>query len=158
TNDSALLNPQQLQLTLTNTDDNLTVHFNFNRQQTVASAITNYLTYLGVQNTLQFNSDSSIRLGDLGAICLNVGRVSQRMLTPWGQEYWNMQNQVKANPSITNSLSPDVTQGTLPYLMGMAYYERVDRFDEQLQALHKVKAGTSVAIGLSLLSAQRNTN
>ncbi len=158
TNDPALLKPQQMQLTLASTNDNLTVHFNFKRHRTLPAAVTNYSSYLAVNEVLQYSSDSSIRLGDLAAICLDLGRVSQKMLTPWAQEYWNMQNQVKANPSITNSLSPDTTQGTLPYLMGMAYYERTDKFDAKNQALHKVRLGTQVSIGLSLLSAQRNTS
>jgi len=157
-NDSTLVNPQQLQLTLASTNDYLLVHFDFQRHRTVPSTIgTNTLSYLNVVEMLDFPSDSEMRLGDLAAICVDLGRVSQKMLMPWAQEYWNMQNQVKATPSITNTLSPDVTQGTLPYLMGMSYYQRVDAFDAKCQAWHKVRTSSNVGIGLSMLAAKRNS-
>ena len=161
TNDAPLLNPQQVKTTLTTVDDQLTIQFIRKRQRTLPAGLaTNdyWASYLGVGDTLTNTVVRSLRLGDVAAICLSSGKVSQKMVATWAQEYWNMQQEVKANPAITNSLSPDITQGTLPYLMGMAYYERLGRFGDQLQQLHKVRVGTIVANGLSKLSAQRNSS
>ncbi|HWX22414.1 MAG TPA: DUF6531 domain-containing protein [Candidatus Binatia bacterium] len=161
TNDSALTNQQQLTMTLTTADDQLTVRFTRKRHRTESSTVTNanyWASYLGLSETLTESNDSLMRLGDLAAICLNAGRVTKRMEETWAQEYWAMQQRVQANPLITNSLSPDITQGTLPYLMGMAYYERVDLFGGQLQQLHKVQVGSLVAQGLSKLSAKRDSS
>ena len=47
------------------------------------------------------------------------------MLQVRAQELWNMENTLKGNPSATNTLSPDVYQGAVAYLMGMAYFEKV---------------------------------
>jgi RHS repeat-associated protein len=159
TNDVSLTNAQQLKMTLATTDDSITVRFTRKHHRLVASGVTNvnyWASYLGVGEVLQDIEDAPMRLGDLAAICLDHGRVSKKMVETWAQEYWNMQQQVKANPSITNTLSKDITQGTLPYLMGMAYYERVDRFGSQLQQLHKAQVGSMVAAGLSKLNAKRD--
>ena len=159
TNDAALLNHEQLQMTLATTDDNLTIQFTRKRHRVVPGAVTNTAnSYLGVAEQLQFSTTSPLRLGDLATICLNSGRVSKQMVETWAQEYWTMQQQVKANPAITNTLSPDITQGTLPYLMGMSYYERLSRFDDQLQQLHKVQIGSLAAEGLSKLNANRDAS
>ncbi len=160
TNDAALLNQETLTLTLTNGDNPINVIITSKRQRTEPGAVTNesrWASFGGIQDYLQVSNAFSIHLGDLAAICLHSGRVSQQMLTPWAQEYWTMQQEVKANPSITNTLSADITQGTLPYLMGMSYYERLSRSSQQLAYLHKVQLGTVIAQGLSLLGAQRNS-
>jgi RHS repeat-associated protein len=160
TNAPNLVNPQQLKMTLTTNDDALTIRFTRKRHRTISSnTATNsyWVTYLGLSDTLKYSLDRPLRLGDLAAICLDSGMVSKKMVATWAQEYWNMQQQVSAIPSITNTLSKDITQGTLPYLMGMAYYERCGRFLQQLAAFHKVQLGSFSAIGLSKLSAKRNS-
>ncbi len=161
TNDAPLLNPEQLKMTLNTTNDILTVRFIRKRHRMVpANLATNiyWYSYFGLSETLIYTNDYSIRLGDLAALCLHSGKVSQKMVETWAQEYWTMQQEVKANHLITNSLSKDITQGTLPYLMGMSYYERLGRFGDQMQQLHKVREGTIVAQGLSKLSAERNAS
>jgi YD repeat-containing protein len=164
TNDSNLLNHEQLSMTLATTDDNLTVQFTRKRHQTLPAAVAALATntyggnYLGFAEQLTFTSDSTLRLGDTAAICMHAGRVSKPMLAVWAQEYWTMQQEVKANPSLTNTISPDILQGTLPYLMGMSYYERISSFNTQIANLHKVRINSTIAEGLSKLSAERNTS
>lgn len=91
--------------------------------------------------------------GDLAAICLNAGRVTPRMLEAHTQEYWRMERQLDASPSLQPD--PEISQGTAAYLMGMTYYERVSRFDRQLADLLKVRTLSRFAIGLSRLNAFR---
>jgi hypothetical protein len=157
TNDTNLLNQETLTLTLASTDDPINVTFNRKRHRT-APINPSQTNYLSVLETLTNTHVHTLRLGDLGAICLHSGQVSKQMLLPWAQEYWAMQQAVKANPSLTNTLSPDITQGTLPYLMGMAYYERLDHIRPTLEQLHKVQLDSVIGQGLSVLSAGRNTS
>lgn len=91
--------------------------------------------------------------GDLAAICLNVGRVTPRMLEAHAQEYWRMERALDADPS--READPEIAQGLAAYLMGMAYYERVSRFDRQLADLHKVRTLSRFALGLSRINAFR---
>jgi len=158
TNDASLLNQETLSTNLTtNTDNALTIQFIRKSHRTFpVNGVAN--PYLGVEETQIVTNALPVGLGDLSTICINSGQVSKQMLAIWAQEYWNMQQEVAVNPSITNTLSPDITQGTLPYLMGMSYYERIGRFGQQLAGLHKVHIGTYVSIGLSTIAAKRNTN
>src|SRR2546430_2863113 len=50
------------------------------------------------------------------------------MLNVHAQEYWQMQRNVRQDPTLTNSISSEIYQGTTAYLMGMSYYERCSRF------------------------------
>jgi RHS repeat-associated protein len=158
TNDVALTNQETMTMTLATTDDTLDIVYSRKRHRLEPPAVTNvnyWSSYLGVHELLQITNTSTMRLGDLAAICLHSGKVSQQMLTPWAQEYWTMQQEVAANPALTNTISPDITRGTLPYLMGMSYFERCSRFQEYLAQLHKVQLGTVVGQGLSILGAER---
>ena len=47
------------------------------------------------------------RKGDQAAICMNYGRVTHDMLNVHAQDIWQMENMLRANPSLTNSISPD---------------------------------------------------
>ncbi|MBP7826889.1 MAG: hypothetical protein KA236_10105 [Verrucomicrobia bacterium] len=69
-----------------------------------------------------------------------------------------MENTLKGNPSATNTLSPDVYQGAVAYLMGMAYFEKVGRFDMLNRRLHKVQVASQLAFGLSSIRAARVNN
>jgi len=159
TNDSSLLNQETLTMTLASTDDPIEIVFTNKRHRTEPSGVTNSAnSYLSVFEDLQTVSTKSIRLGDVAALCLHSGRVAQPMLNQWAQEYWTMQQNVKANPALTNTLSSAITQGTLPYLMGMSYFERVTSFRPTLTELHKVTYGSEIGMGLSVIAAQRTTN
>lgn len=159
TNDPALLNQETMTLKLGTNDDPINVVLTSNRHRTEPTGVTNSdNSYLGVYEILQNAATKTIRLGDVAAICLHSGQVSQAMLAPWAQEYWTMQQEVAANPALTNSLSPAITQGTLPYLMGMSYFERLTSFRPTLSELHKVTLGSEIGMGLSIVAAQRTTN
>ncbi len=161
TNDASLLNQETMTLSLATSDDPITLVYITKRHRTEPqSVVTNdyWSSFLGLDEVLQITNTQQIHLGDLAAICLHAGKVSKQMLTPWAQEYWTMQQEVAANPSLTNTLSPDITQGTLPYLMGMSYFERLTRFQGQLASLHKITLGPTIGQGLSIMGAQRNSS
>jgi len=60
---------------------------------------------------------------------------------------WNVERRFKQTPSITNSLTADQHQGPLTYLMGMAYYEKVNRFVPLNAQLHGRSPISTIAIG-----------
>ena len=64
----------------------------------------------------------------MAALCLNYGQVTRDMLNVWATDLWQMESALQANPSLTNSLSTDVYQGTTMYLCGMSYYEKMSQF------------------------------
>lgn len=109
--------------------------------------------FLDVGCTTEVLKKRPLSRGDLAAICLNAGRVTPRMLQAHAQEYWRMERQLDADPSTPTD--PEIAQGLAAYLMGMAYYERVSRFDSQLANLHKVRTLSRFALGLSRLNAFR---
>src|SRR5205814_10493159 len=59
------------------------------------------------------------------------------------------------DPTLTNSISSDVYQGSSAYLMGMAYYERNSRFEGLDEGLHKVHLVSRFCAGLSKIGAKR---
>ncbi len=160
TNDVDFLYAQTNRALLASTDDQLTVRLTHKRHRTLPTGTStndHWASYLGFTSSQDFVAERPMRKGDLAAICLNPGKVSKRMVEVYAEEYWDMQRKVKANPSLTNTLSKDITQGTLPYLMGMSYYERVSRSLELLENLHKTHVGSIYAAGLSMLGAKRDT-
>lgn len=120
--------------------------------------------YLGFSQIQPFDSadpvtqERIVRKGDVVAICLNPGRVSPRMLDVHAQRFWATERKVQANNSFTNKLTPEIYQGTLAYLMGMAYYERVNRFKQLNERLHKMQTISWQAAGLSKFLAKRNAD
>ena len=161
TDDTALLKQQSLTNTLSSSDDSLTVQFVFKRHRSLPTAFTppdKNSTYLGFSEWTSITNNRPMRKGDLEAVCLNCGRVTPAMLQVHAQELWNMESTLKADPSATNSISPDIYQGTLAYLMGMAYFEKVDRFDTLNQHLHKVQVASQLSFGLAGIRAARDAS
>ena len=78
------------------------------------------------------------------------------MLEPLAKTVWNVERQIKQTPSITNSLTADQHQGPLTYLMGMAYYEKVNRFMPLNAQLHGRSPVSTIAIGCAKLIAEKN--
>ncbi|HYG23704.1 MAG TPA: DUF6531 domain-containing protein, partial [Verrucomicrobiae bacterium] len=99
-----------------------------------------------------------ISRGDLNALCLNFGRVSKEMLEPLARNVWEMERQIKATPSITNKLAVEQYHGPLTYLMGMAYYEKCNRFLPELARIHRRTPVATVAIGSARLIAKVQQN
>ena len=99
-----------------------------------------------------------IAIGDLNALCLNFGRVSQSMLQPLAQNVWNVENEIQQTPAITNSLTVDQYQGPLVYLMGMSYYQKVDHFTPVNGQVHGRTPVTGLSIGLAKLITKKNSD
>ena len=78
------------------------------------------------------------------------------MSTP--QDFWQMENALRANPSLTNSVSPDVYEGATMYLAGMSYYEKVGEFDQFNQRLAQNQQLSFWAAGLSKISPARDSS
>ena len=73
-------------------------------------------------------------------------------------DLWQMENALRGNPSLTNSVSPDVYEGATMYLAGMSYYEKVSEFDQLNQNLHKINTLSTWAAGLSKISPARDSS
>jgi RHS repeat-associated protein len=158
TNDAALLNKQLATNNLVSTDDRLTLKITHKRHRALPSSFNTHPplvqdTFYEVSATDLFIDQRPLRKGDLAAICLNVGRVSRKMVNVHAAELWQMERTFSTNSSA--SVSADVYQGTVAYLMGMAYYERNSRFEDFLQRLYKARVISSYASGLSKLSPKR---
>jgi RHS repeat-associated protein len=155
TNDLTLLKQESItNSTLTNTDDVITIQTTYLRHRALTS--TNAFGFFeAYETTNSYVSSPQIRKGDLTALCFSIGTVSKKMLQPHAQEYWNMEQQLQSNPSLTNSISPDIYQGTAAYLMGMAYYEKVSQFNDFNEQLQKATRLSTYNFGLSKLSAKR---
>lgn len=161
TNDSTLLNKQVATVTLDNTDDRLTMTITHKRHRALASWFNltppmEQEVFYQVSATDVVTDQRPLRKGDLAAICLNAGRVTRKMLNVHATELWQMEQTFSTNSSAT--ISPDVYQGTVAYLMGMAYYERDTRFIQFAERLNKVRSVSWYASGLSKLSPKRDSN
>lgn len=133
--------------------------------------------FLGIQN-LQFGSGrknatgateapgseptvSMFGLGDMVAFCMNAGRVTPRMVQYHVEPYQRLLKNLgigTATPSALSAADYDLIQSSLPYIMGMTYYQRVSDSAEDLKALFKVHTVSMRAHGFSLLGADRDAN
>ncbi|MBI5386381.1 MAG: hypothetical protein HZA90_17055, partial [Verrucomicrobia bacterium] len=144
--------------TLGATDDDLRVKFVHTRQRTLPTGWvvpSFWETFPGYSSSRVIEIERPLRKGDLAALCLNAGRVTRRMLQVHAEEQWQMEQTLGTNALATNSLPADRYQGTPAYLKGMAYYEKVSRFTEWSERLHKVKSVSWFAAGLARLNAAR---
>ncbi len=154
--DPNLLKKQVATVGFDSSDDSLTVRFKQKRHLTLPSNFTqpDYWTpYLGVSSLLEFSTDRPLRKGDLAALCIDYGRVTSKMLAVHAEEFWQMERTLNDNPTAT--IDPDISQGTSAYLMGMSYYEKVTRFTELAQNLHKTRILSYSAFGLSKIAPRR---
>ncbi|HYG21466.1 MAG TPA: DUF6531 domain-containing protein [Verrucomicrobiae bacterium] len=160
-NDPNLLKAQSLtNANLTSSDDILNVEIVHNRHRSLPVGFVrpnHSVPYLGMSESITITNTRTIRKGDLSAICLNAGKVTPQMLRVHAEKLWNMERTLNINPSATNSLSPDIYHGALAYLFGMAFNERISRFDEVNQRLHKVQVGSQISSGLAGLRAKRTS-
>jgi len=81
---------------------------------------------------------ATIANGTTTAFCLNVGKVSKRMLDVHAQEIWRYEQDLLEGAA-TNTV---ISHGTALYLMGMSYWENVSRFFDMNERLHKTRAAT----------------
>ena len=157
--DTNLLSKQVLSLTLDQFDDQLNVRFKYNRHRalTPSFAVDSTQPAFGLSVTRQLVFERPLRKGDVAAICMSYGQVTRDMVNVHAQTLWQMQNAVRATPSLTNSLSSDLYQGATMFTAGMEYYRRVSDFDGVNRNLHKVNVLSSWAAGLSKISPHRDS-
>ncbi|TAL05013.1 MAG: hypothetical protein EPO07_04340, partial [Verrucomicrobia bacterium] len=158
TNDVALTNKQVATVTFDGTDDELRLRIRHRRQKglTWQTAVNAYAGFMQISSAREVLQERKLRKGDVAGICLDTGRVTPAMLRVHAQEIWNMEQQLNTNAAAASSVSADVYQGSLVYLLGMSYYERTARFDELNQRLNKVRTLSSFAMGLAKLSPRRS--
>jgi len=159
-NDPNLLAKEVLSMTLGQYDEPLTVRFRCRRNRVIPAtyAIDPTKPFLGYSGIDEMNVERPLRLGDQAAICMTYGQVTSDMINVQAVSMWQMENAVHADPSSTNSVSPDVYEGETMCLAGMSYYQKVGRFDKVNQRLHKVNTLSLWAVGLSKISAARNSS
>ncbi|HXI72020.1 MAG TPA: transglutaminase domain-containing protein, partial [Verrucomicrobiae bacterium] len=157
-NDTNLLSRQALSLTLASSDDQLGFRFHYHRHRALSAAyaIDPTLSFLGFSAGEKIDLERPLRKGDQAAICLNYGQVTHDMLNVHAADIWQMENGLRTNSALTNSVSPDVYMGALMYLAGMSYYEKVSSFDQVNQHLHKMDILSTWSAGLSRISPARN--
>jgi RHS repeat-associated protein len=158
--DTTLTNRQVLTMSLNSTDDNLKIRFRHRRQRALSweTALDPDRGFLDLTASREVLAERPLRVGDVGAICFNAGRVTPAMLRVHAQELWNMEQTLSTNSVATNQISMDVYQGSLVYLMGMSYYERTSRYDQENRRLFKIQNLSSFAMGLAKISPRRNTD
>jgi RHS repeat-associated protein len=153
-NDAALTNVQILSLPLTY-GPTFGITVTHHRHKAInPSSISTTNNYLGVfEQLVSSQNDRWVQTNELTAICLNVGRVSGRMIDVYAKQYWQMQQQLKTNKTVTPALQ-DV-HGTATYLMGMDYFRNVDEFKATDERLHKAHVLSWNAEGLCKLSFKK---
>jgi RHS repeat-associated protein len=160
TNDSNLTSKESLSMTLDQYDDQLSIRFKYYRHRALSAAyaIDPNLAFLGLNAGRQLVFERPLRKGDQAAICMSYGTVTRDMLNVHATDLWQMENALRANPSLTNSVSPDVYEGATMYLAGMSYYEKVAEFDQLNQHLHKINNLSFFAAGLSKIGPARDSS
>lgn len=103
-----------------------------------------------------FQMIDHFRKGDLITFCFNLGEVSQKMLDVHAQEIWRYNQNVNTNNPST--LDPDIYLGETTYLMGMSYFNYVDKFIDLDNQLHKVSLVSWYQQGYGLLRPLRNAS
>jgi RHS repeat-associated protein len=158
-NDTNLLSKEVLTMNLGLYDDQLDVRFRYHRHRALSATypIDPTIAFFGMNGIEQVELDRPLRKGDQAAICMDYGKVTSDMLNVHASDIWQMQSELQANPSLTNSMSPDVYEGATMYLAGMSYYERQGEFDQLNQNLNKIDTFSSFAVGLSIISPARDS-
>ena len=110
----------------------------------------------GSQNGQTYVFSDTFRKGDLVAFCFDLGKVSSKMLNVYAQELWQF-NQT-ANTNQPSTIDPDIYEGTPAYLLGMSYFNYVDRFEDLNSRLHKVQLVSQYEQGYGLLRPQRDSS
>jgi RHS repeat-associated protein len=152
--DPTLLKKQIATLALDATDDYINVTFTNKRYQTASPYAPGYWGYfLGLAYANTSVDTRVIRKGDLAAICLNVGRVTDKMLEVDAQELLEFETALNANPAQVPDR--DVFQGGPAYLVGMDYYRKTSAFRAFDQNIHKVRTISVFEHGLSLIHPAR---
>jgi hypothetical protein len=165
TNDPTLLDKEVLSLKFDQYDYNLEVRFRYKRHRDfLASYPVGINTFLGLGTEIQNDPGEEIdfqrplTVGDQAAIVMEYGQVTTEMLNADAQSLWQMEATLRAHPTQTNSVSPDVYEGALMYLAGMSYYEKVSEFNQFNNQVQSIDTLSSFAAGLSKIIPGRNSS
>lgn len=152
TDEPDLLNTQFVQTNLQDSDNTfkVTCLFDWNR------AVTNATYYFDVGEIQQRTYEFNIGKQELGAICMNMGRVTPQMLDVHAEALWGVQRKIQTNASAP--LSVHEHKGTAAYLLGMGWFERLSRFSPVNQRLHKIRVLSDHGIGLGKLRLTVRSN
>ena len=112
---------------------------------------------LGVSVAQISTQKPTIRKGELAAICLNFGSVTEAMLRAHAEDFWGLERSLQATPSLKDDADfQEKMQSTSAYLMGLSYYNRISRWKETNERLHKTRVFSVYAAGLSKLAPHRD--
>jgi RHS repeat-associated protein len=143
--DPNLLNKQIAEIAVPSATD-YTVRIKYQRHR----FLTNSLSFLDVTEALSSAADRPFTKGDLTALVFDVGKVSQPMVRVHAEEFWRMERRKQTNSAYVPALED--YQGTAAVVMGMGYYEKLDRFTEVLEGLHKIRTLMTYSCGLAKLT------
>lgn len=120
-------------------------------------AVARWTHPLGISVNQLTTQKPTIRKGELAAICLNFGKVTDAMLRLHAEDFWGQQRLLQGQTSLSGD--PDFQekmQSISAYLMGMEYYNRVGTFKDTDERLHKTRIFSMYAAGLSKLAPYRD--
>ncbi len=144
---------------------NVSVTFNMNRrfwqafhQYNGVSSASRWENYLGLSEPESTTFDSPMRQGDMGAIVIDLGRVTGRKIEPHYRELQAVQDAVRLNPSSASSQDEDVYLGGVAQMVGLNYFHRLSESREELARLHKAISNHWLGAGLGMLVAKRTAN
>ncbi len=152
-----LLKEQKKSIALSAEDQNLVATIELKRHRTLPSPFplpAHWVTPMGFNNLLHLRKNIPIKKGDTNALCLMMGRVTDKMVRLHAEEYWAHQEQLQDNVNAQN----ETLEHAPAYIMGMSYYKKVSRFRKQLEDLTKTRTISNIAYGFSKLGARRNPN
>ncbi|MDX1952660.1 MAG: DUF6531 domain-containing protein, partial [Verrucomicrobiota bacterium] len=164
-----IMNKVASSVTLASNEDEIKIKFTHKRHRALADSFTTngpsrYSAFLGfdiaqIRSQVEVVSqERTVRKGDLISICINPGRVTPKMMELQNQNYFAMQEIVRTNSAATNSFTLETYQGKLASLLGSTYFQKVDRFRDFAQQLHKAQTISWYSVALSQLGAERNSN
>lgn len=106
-------------------------------------------TYLNTYLSPEITQSLSLPSGDAGVLCMNFGRVSERMVQVHANAFW------KAQGDASQAEKMDVRVGLPLNLLGMSYFNRIDRFTRQLEDWFKIRNFSHFGAGFSRLAAAK---
>jgi len=153
----SLLTPQKISATLTPSDNYLSYQIiTKHHQQVDLTKMTYFNQFPGVNESIAITQERPLQKGDMAALALNYGRVSEKMKDFEWQKYVYYENQRKADPQFP--IDPEIATGQILQLMGKYYYGYCSQFQQELENLTKNHIVTTRSEGLAKLSPERNAN
>ncbi len=149
--------PQKITANLGTHDGSLSYIISSTHHQQAKSKELNYFEQFPIGGECLTNSiERPLEKGDMAALSLNYGRVSERMKEFELAKYTAYQKKIKKNPTLP--IDPEIATGQMLHLMGRAYYYYCSQFRQQLERLTKTHTITTRAEGLSKLSPARDSH